>query len=257
MALLRRLLPLAACLLATPLSAQVVRGKVLDAATAGGVPEVEVRALSEGREVGRARTAADGSFRMQLRVAATVRIEAQRTGYRPTVTPELPVGTREAVDVEVRLSASAVTIEPLRVTARAAPPRRQALERNGVYQRQQRGVGRFLFREDIERFSNMNLGHVLSHVSGTRVVRTGRNDYIVFTRAMASFSTARGPGCLPKLYLDGSRMSYGGGMDINSIVSPEQVEAVELYGSAAEIPAEYNGSDAACGVILIWTRREP
>jgi outer membrane murein-binding lipoprotein Lpp len=260
MTLVRRLLPLAACVLAaTPLAGQIVRGKVLDAATGAGIPNANVRALSAagGNDVGRARTAADGSFRMQLRAPATVRIEAQRTGYRPTVTAELPVAPREAVEVEVRLSATAVALEPLRVTARVAPPRRRSLELNGVYERERLGFGRRLFREDIERQPNMNLGQVLSRVNGTKLVYAGRNQYIVFNRAATTFALSGGHGCLPRLYVDGVKATYGGNQDINSVVTPEMVEAVELYASAAEIPAQYNGMESACGVILIWTRAEP
>ena len=39
-------------------------------------------------------------------------------------------------------------------------------------------------------------------------------------------------------------------------MKPEQIEAVELYSSAATIPMQYNGTGSACGVILIWTRSE-
>src|SRR3954453_9410672 len=105
MRLLRLIVPLAACLLATPLAAQTLRGKVIDAATGAAVPAAAVRALSEGHDVGHARTAADGTFSFPLRVPGTVRIEAQRTGYRTTTTGDLPVGARETVDVEVKLSA--------------------------------------------------------------------------------------------------------------------------------------------------------
>src|SRR6478735_1640764 len=107
---LRCLLPLSACLLATPLGAQILRGKVLDAATGAGIPAAAVRALVGGRDVGHDRTGADGTFSFQLRAPGTVRIEAQRTGYRTTVTGDLPVGLRETVNVEVKLSVEAVTI---------------------------------------------------------------------------------------------------------------------------------------------------
>ena len=103
-------LPFAASLVASiQLSAQVVSGRVLDAGTGEGVPQAEVKAVSaEGRELGRARTAADGAFDLRLRMAGTVRLQAQRTRYRATTTGELAVGVRETVGVEVRLSASAV-----------------------------------------------------------------------------------------------------------------------------------------------------
>jgi hypothetical protein len=269
---LLRLLPLAACLLATPLPAQILRGKVLDAATGAGVAETAVRALSpEGRDVGHGRTGADGTFSFQLRVPATVHIEAQRTGYRTTTTGELPVGLHETVNVEVKLSAAAIAIEPLRVTARVQPPRRRTLELNGFYDRERQGIGKYLRREEIERHGRSNLAQVLSYVPGTAVLRRGMHDYIYFPRnggpglGRLRSSAGRAPakwgppgnGCLPRLFVDGMRAAYDIDSDINSVVDPEQVEAVELFRGPSEIPVEFNDSNSQCGVILIWTRTEP
>jgi hypothetical protein len=38
-------------------------------------------------------------------------------------------------------------------------------------------------------------------------------------------------------------------------VQTDDIEAIEAYGNASRIPPQYNGSNSACGVILIWTRR--
>jgi hypothetical protein len=62
--------------------------------------------------------------------------------------------------------------------------------------------------------------------------------------------------CLPLLFMDGMKMNSAA--DLSAVVPPSQVEAVELYRSTAEIPVQYNtGSQASCGVIVIWTRHEP
>ena len=249
-------------LLATPLAAQSVRGKVLDAATGEGIAAVAVQALSaEGRDVGHTRTAADGSFQLQLRAPATVRIQAQRAGYRATLTDGLPVAMREAVEVEVRLSATAVAIEPLRVTARVEPPKRRNLELNGFYERERLGIGKYVRREEIELRPSQNLAQVLSRVQGAAIHYQGSRQYIYFTRngrprLRQSF---RGPpqnACLPRLYVDGARVTYDANNDINGVVNPGQVEAIEVFRGPAEIPVQYNDSNSACGVILIWTRHE-
>src|ERR1700741_1695181 len=115
-------MPLLAAL-AAPASGQVVRGKVLDAATGEPVPQAEVTATTAGgRGAGRVRAGADGGFILDLRAAGTIHLRAERSGYRPTLTDTLPVDVRETLEVELRLSATAVAIEPLRVTARVAPP---------------------------------------------------------------------------------------------------------------------------------------
>ena len=248
----RRTLLLAAALglMAAPLHAQTMRGKVLDAATGEGVAQAQVQALTEeGRDGGHARTRADGSFEIPLRAPGTFRIRAERAGYNPTVTTSLPVDLREAVEVEVRLSANAVAIEPLRVTARVEPPHRRNLTMNGFYDRERQGIGRYMRREDIERYPTQNLAQLLSRVPGTAIQYIRTKQYIYFMR---------NGGCRPQVYLDNVRMVVDNTMDINAIVTPGQIEAVEMYRGAAEIPVQYNNSrGAVCGVVLIWTRSEP
>ncbi|RMH14199.1 MAG: hypothetical protein D6701_11515, partial [Gemmatimonadetes bacterium] len=39
------------------------------------------------------------------------------------------------------------------------------------------------------------------------------------------------------------------------LIRPEDIEAIEVYRGASEVPAEFGGSDAGCGAIVIWTRR--
>jgi len=250
-------------LLAAPLSAQSVRGKVLDAATGEGIAEAAVQALgADGHNVGRARTGPDGSFQMPLRAAATVRIEAQRTGYRTTLTDALPVALREAVEVEVRLSATALAIEPLRVTARVEPPHRRNLELNGYYGRERQGIGEYLRREDIEKRASSNLAQVLQRVPGTSILYRGSHQYVFFPRnggpsLNTSVRGAPGNACLPRLFVDGSRVTYDAQNDINSVVNPNQVEGIEIFRGPSEIPVQYNDNNSMCGVILIWTRTEP
>jgi hypothetical protein len=249
-------------LVATPLAAQVVRGKVLDAATGEPVPQAEVTAASlEGRGAGRARSAADGTFALELRAAGTFRLRAERAGYRPSVTDSVSVDPRETVEVELRLSATAVAMEPLRVTARVAPPHRQSLQLAGFYDRERWGMGKYLRREDFERMSNLSLVQVINRLPGTFVLGTGPMQVIVFDRATITGTLSRMQQgrrmdeCVPKLYLDGVHMNYVSGL--NGVATPQQLEAVEIYRSAAELPPQYGGPDAACGVILLWTRAEP
>jgi hypothetical protein len=254
------LLPLLGAFCA-PLAAQTVRGRVIDTASGAPVAQAAVSAVTaEGRGAGQAHTDAEGKFALPLRAAGTVRLRVARVGFRQTVTDTLAVGVRETIDVEIGVSAAALALTPLRVTARVAPPRRRSLEMSGVYDRERTGGGHRLYREDIERQPNMTLGQVLSRVQGTTRVQRGPFEFIVFTRSMSAGTLQAAPGryCLPALYIDGAQAGYGRSAgDINSLVTPGQIEAVELYSSAANIPVQYTGSGSACGVILIWTRAEP
>jgi hypothetical protein len=37
-------------------------------------------------------------------------------------------------------------------------------------------------------------------------------------------------------------------------ISPAEIEAIEIYRGAAEVPAEFSGSTAECGVVAVWLR---
>jgi hypothetical protein len=182
---------------------------------------------------------------------------AARTGYHPSVTSAIPVAARETVYVEVRVAAAPMQLDPLRVTARVAPPHRRSLELAGFYDRERYGMGRFIRREDFEKRSNLTTAQILAREPGTVLQNAGPREYVVFARSSTvnAFQHSGGGYCLPLLYLDGTRISSS--TDLSTVVIPEMVEAVELYRSTAEIPVQYTGSDASCGVILIWTRYEP
>ena len=61
------------------------------------------------------------------------------------------------------------------------------------------------------------------------------------------------------IYVDRQLISPGGNQAdpaaLDSAVSPAVVAAMEIYRSPAEIPAEFKGSNADCGVIVVWTHK--
>ena len=256
-----RAFPLAAATLlllaAAPSGAQVVRGRVIDNTSGEGVSAAAVEALASGRTGGHARTSADGKFQVRLRAPGTFRLTAQRTGYSPSVTGDVPVAARETVYVELRVAATPMQLDPLRVTARVTPPHRRSLELAGFYKRERMGIGRFIRREDFEHRSNLSTTQILARVPGVVLMGSGPRESVAFSRSSISGALLRsGAGyCAPLLYMDGVRITRS--QDMNEVSSPTNLEAVELYQSAAEIPVEYMGASSACGVILLWTRHEP
>lgn len=246
-------------LLAAPLAAhaQAVEGRLVDDGTGEAVAQGRVALMrADGRVVGRARTEEDGTFRIAAAAAGVYRIRGERAGYAPSASGIFDLAAGEVVEVDLRLSAAPLQVEPLTITARRLPPRVAVLEQRGFYRRETRGLGRFVRRDQIERQANINLGQVLDRVSGVQIEhdRFGKQ-YIYFPRAQAS--RVHEGLCLPVLYVDGLRMEYSTGdlgLDINASVTPESVEALEVYRGVSEIPAEFNNGEAACGAIVIWTR---
>ena len=248
-----------------PLSAQTIRGRVVDAATGEPVSQAAVTVLSPSqRTAGRARTGADGTFAVELRAAGSFRLRGERTGYQASTSQAVEVAVRETVEVTLRVSAQALQIEPLTVTGRIQPPRNRVLERNGFYDREAGGMGKFVRREDLDRHPEHNLVHTLARIPGVELDRDRRGREIVtFTRSRTVGTLKRAQvgqrdDCYPQIYLDGSLMRYAPPNDVqlDDIISPIQIEAIEVYRSAAELPAQFSGNNAACGVILIWTRHD-
>lgn len=257
---------LAALALALPaaLDAQSIHGRVVDATSGEAVPEATVQVTATGqRQAVRTRTRADGGFSLALRGPGTYVLRVERTGYAPATSQEVAMEAGEAVEVELKISAQALALEPLRVVGRQAPRRVASLEHTGFYDRERRGHGRFLKRDHFEKRRGNRLATILDEVPGVRIFRIGSNEYVTFARAQSNgtFSRAqRGEAdlCQPIFFLDGTRVSSGnagqGGVTLNDLVEPERIEAVEVYASVAQLPAEFNASDASCGVIVIWTR---
>lgn len=69
--------------------------------------------------------------------------------------------------------------------------------------------------------------------------------------------------CWPMVYIDRHLVSTGGiggntgaqPAAVDELVFRADVLAIEVFRSPAEIPPEFNGPNAGCGVIVLWTRR--
>lgn len=250
---------LAAGAAVTPLAAQAISGRVLDAATGAGVDLVTVTALnSQQQPAARGRTSATGEFRLALAAPGVYTVQVERTGYRTVASQPITVGANQNAEVALRVSPEAVTLEPLTAVARRVP----ALVPTGFYDREERGFGRFYRRDFVEKRINRPFANVLDEVPGIRLYRDrSGTEYVIFDRAQATgafsrLSKGEDDKCLPVFYLDGNRVTVGPrGTTASDLVQSSEVEAIEVYGSAAQLPVEFNGSDASCGVIVIWTRR--
>jgi len=252
---------LAAAAATTPLAAQGIRGRVLDAATGAGVELATVTAITAGQQpAARARTGATGEFTLALAAPGVYTLRVERTGYGAVASQAVTVGANQNVEVALRITAEAVTLEPVTAVGRQVP----SLAPTGFYNREARGIGRFYRRDFVEKRINRPFANVLDEVPGIRLYRDrSGTDYVIFDRAQTTGTFRRlqkgeDDKCLPVFYLDGTRVMVGPrGTTASDLVQSSEVEAIEIYGSAAQLPAEFNGSDASCGVIVVWTRRGP
>ena len=233
---------------ASSLHAQSVEGNVLDRGTGRAVPEVAVTALTEsGRVVGRALADSAGKFVVHLAGGGSYHLRADRIGYRQVMSPAFEVAHREALQVDLYLSAGAVELDPLTITSRAEPPHLPYLERSGFYQRERTNPGVFMRREDVERNRGGRMSDLLAKIPGVRRATVQGRPAVSLGRA------AGGRVCTPGVFVDGQPVVRSEGID--DIVHVAAIEAVEVYRGPSQTPARFSNAESGCGVIVIWTQR--
>ena len=162
----------------------------------------------------------------------------------------------EALEVEVKLTPAAVELAA--VTA-VATTRSKKLELAGFYDRLVTGRPQYMLRDEIENKNTRNVTDLISHMKGVRIERSGGFRSDVVMRAGQTMGAMKGAAktCKPAVYIDGAVARTGGSEQIialDQLINPENIEAIEVYVGVAQLPVQYSGPTAGCGVILIWTR---
>lgn len=234
---------LLACLAVLPLAtpaamAQVVHGRVLDAATESPVPAAVVRLRTGGAE----RTAdvdSVGRFVLAAPRDTAFRLEVSAPGYRESVADERRLARGDSLEVILRLSADTVVLEPLEVVA---VRRRRSAQLEAFYARARlRAQGWFVTRAQIESRSALRTTDLLRRAPGIRLVET-RGGVAVRGRG----------GCIPSVYLDALPISAG---LVDHWIRPNDLEGIEVY-TAGMGPPEYVHRTTLCALILLWTHQE-
>jgi hypothetical protein len=266
--LLRSLLTLTATLTLLPIAApaQTLRGRVQEAASQQPIPAAEVTVLTEGgRVVTRVITDSLGNFHLAWTGEESVRVRSSRIGFRESTTNAFLVRRGEVVTVRILMSTSAIELDPLVISARN---REGDIMGNfaAVERRKHLGFGVFVSRDDIRASGSSEISEVLTRVPGIALVRSQTDAHTVNAYSKHSLGattpirTGRGrrvtttvTSCPMTLFLDGKihRHPIAG---VN-VLPAHEIEVIEIYRGLAEVPAEFAGEHARCGVIAIWTTR--
>lgn len=111
--------------------------------------------------------------------------------------------------------------------------------------RRQRGLGAYFRWDELKQGPYTSVGDALRTVRGVRI-RCNQQTYECFA------AMVRSPNCPPTWWIDG--------IEVNSFhenTPIRDVYGIEIYRGAGEIPGEFSGSNAACGVIAMWTKSRP
>jgi|BarGraIncu00222A_1022003.scaffolds.fasta_scaffold01463_1 CarboxypepD_reg-like domain/TonB-dependent Receptor Plug Domain len=117
----------------------------------------------------------------------------------------------------------------------------------GFEERAKRGMGNFLTRDDIEKRQSILTTDLFRTIPGLNVAFDG-NNYTVQSSRAGNMS------CPMQWYLDGSPFDNSDN-SLDQMLRPDDIEGIEIYKSASEVPVQYQGQHASCGTILVWTKR--
>jgi hypothetical protein len=164
----------------------------------------------------------------------------------------------------VTLIPSAVVLSPVIVTGAPDDTRGVGIGREAFEERRRLGFGRFYDREAIRQVDgHLDLATMLSRSSGVDIRRTRYFPIYHTLTVWLAFNSIR-EDCVMQIYYNGAPVGRGGVLGVSEAKPVDLrefaltgLDAVEVYRSAAEVPLEYGGANAGCGVILLWSRLTP
>lgn len=258
---------------ATPLSAQMIHGRLLQEGTLAPLTGASVQLMdAQGNELNRVVTTNEaGTFAMRVEPGRyTLRI--RRIGFSPLVTPVINLAANEVFEGTYRISPVAIRLATERITAK----RDLEWGRDGFARRKALGQGIFLGRSDLNEKDQSEFASLLRGVQGIHVEGYGKVTstegwrclYFMVNRVPVSSVPRGAPGSTTYPTLE------------DLVPTGHDVMAIEVYREFKEVPPEFRldawpGSagiatpravpnrgisvgrgqqDAPCGLISVWTR---
>lgn len=223
-----------------PAAAQAtLRGRVLDSEMGNPLAGATVRIGRDSAVA--ARTDSLGFFRIANLPRGMTDVRIQQIGYEEGLF-RIYLPDSGSVGQNFSLDFNGFMLPEVVVQARAEilQPRYIDFER-----RRLRKLGAFLRWDDLKKAGHSSVGAALRTVRGVRI----QCDQSAF-ECFAVMS--RTPNCHPAWYIDGIQVH-----SFQENTPIRDVYGIEVYRGSGEIPAEFTGSEAGCGVIVMWTKSRP
>ncbi|MGH7568302.1 MAG: carboxypeptidase regulatory-like domain-containing protein [Gemmatimonadales bacterium] len=213
-----------------------LRGRVIDSETGLPLPGAIVRIRKDSPSL---TTDTLGRFEARELPAGEVEVTIQLLGYAPGVF-KVYLPRSGGVDQGFSLDFTGHQLPELVVQARAERLTRRYLE---FEQRRHRGLGAYLRWDELR--SQGSVGDALRTVRGIRI-QCNQQTFECFA------FMARTPQCQPTWWVDGVEVR-----SFHENTPIRDVYGIEIYRGPGEVPGEFSGSNAACGVIVVWTKSRP
>src|SRR5215471_2363860 len=182
-------------------------------------------------------------WRSRERICPSTRTMLVRAiGYAPE-RRTIEMLSDQSTSVDVGLTTVRSMLDTMRITARSL----YSHDATGFDQRRKSGFGRFFDSTDGARLRPFETTRLLEGVNGVRLAGSGANLRILMGTLRL---------CQPTIVVDGVTLPDFNGADLNAMVAPEEISAVEVYATAGSAPVQYKSSSisrggAGCGSIVI------
>lgn len=196
-------------------------------------------------------------------------------GYQPL---RLGISARgDTVNADATLVRTMAT--QLQAVTVNAPQRLGGMGREGFAERRAMGIGTFIDSTQLRLRDDRRVSDVLRELTKVRFkeyrdpsmstpelraispTKMGTPDAAYPTASGQPLVVLGAPACWVSVFLNGSTIyrsdAIGTGRppDFSRDFSVASLEAIEYYQGAAEVPAQFGGSNANCGALVLWTRR--
>jgi hypothetical protein len=234
-------------------------GIVRDDSTARPLAGVEILIQTTSH---RGVTNPSGRYELTGLPAGVYQVIFRQVGYLP-VRMDVLLRDGESTRANAVLVPSSVVLDPIEVIGETPRPRGNMLD--AFEERRAMGFGEFIDSETLRRSEHLKLPDVLRRHSRIEL------RYICFDELRSPIALCRdekgwmpynhgristgGRYCEMHVMLDGHLITRNGPVDLARFFPINELEAVEVYRSMAQVPVQFADPDTRCGIVVAWTRR--
>ncbi|HEX8431475.1 MAG TPA: carboxypeptidase regulatory-like domain-containing protein, partial [Longimicrobium sp.] len=190
------------------------------------------------------RTNERGEWTLEDAPSGTRILEVRAPGYHP-VRRVVNVMDGER-PVRVTMSQVAAMMDTIRAVVRSRANR----SLGGFDERRRsRGVGRFLSAEDIEKRRVIVTSELFDMIPGLQRERNAEEGDRFTMRSVFSGADR----CVPAVFMNGHRMEGLSASEVDMLVSPKEIAAMEVY-TESQSPPQFQSPMGGCGSIVVWTK---
>jgi hypothetical protein len=246
--------------------AQVIQGRLLDDETNAAIDGGVMSLMLGERVVDRILSDSTGAFSLQGPAPGIYTVAVQRISYRQARSSLIRLELGDTLTVEYRLLPDAILLEPMLVTATSRTGRAQ------FNRRMSQGEGQFVTRATLDSLQLWHPAQAFRHVDGFNLRWGWGTSDSGAAGMIPRIRSYMGHGCVgfvvdgvvagPRFITDRGRNPWS--LYPLDTLTEAEIMGMEFYRYIGEVPEELQhaasdamsglGTDAMCGLVVIWTK---